>query len=75
MRIRHVGVPGRRVDLAARPRDDLPIPEVIDQRRVVGVEQARPAHPGERDYMQVVRFADSVPAESRGMIVHCFVSH
>ena len=36
MRIRHVRVPGRRIDLAARFRDDLPIPEVIDQCRVVG---------------------------------------
>ena len=75
MRVRHVGVPDGRVDLAARPRDDLPIPEVIDQCRVVGVEQTRPAHQGERKNMQVVRFADSIPAESRGMIVHRLVSH
>ena len=75
MRIRNACVPGRRVDLAARPRDDLPIPEVIDQCRVVGVEQARPARQGERKYMQVVRFADSLAAEFRDMIVHCFVSH
>ena len=54
MGIRHVGVPGGRIDLAARPRDDLPIPEVIDQRRVVGVEQARPAHQGEGEHMLVV---------------------
>ena len=75
MRIRHVGVPGGRVDLAARPRDDRPIPEVIDQRRVVGVEQARPTDQGQREHMLIVRLADSLPAESRGMIVHCFVSH
>ena len=75
MRISHGGVPGGRVDLAARPRDDRPIPEVIDQRRVVGVEQPRPAHQGEREHMHVVRLADSFPAESRGMIVHRFVGH
>ena len=75
MRIRHSGVPGGRVDLAARTRNDLPIPEVIDQRRVVGVEQPRPTHQGEREHMHVVRLADSFLTESRGMIVHCFVGH
>ena len=44
MGIRYFDVSGRRVDLAARTRDDLPIPEVIDECRVVGVEQPRPAH-------------------------------
>ena len=74
MRIRNACVPGRRVDLAARPRDDLPIPEVIDQCRVVGVEQACAARQGERKYMQVVRFAGSLAVEFRDMIVHRFVS-
>ena len=75
MRIRNACFLGRRVDFSARPRDDLPIPEVIDQCRVVGVEQARAARQGERKYMQVVRFADSLAAEFRDMIVHCFVRH
>ena len=75
MRISHCGVPGGRVDLAAWTGNDLPIPEVIDQRRVVGVEQPRPAHQGEREHMHVVRLADSFLTESRGMIVHRFVGH
>ena len=75
MRIRNACFLGRRVDFSARPRDDLPIPEVIDQCRVVVVEQARPARQGERKYMQVVRFAGSLAVEFRDMIVHCFVRH
>ena len=62
MRIRNACFLCRRVDFSARPRDDLPIPEVIDQCRVVGVKQARVARQGERKYMQVVRFADSLAA-------------
>ena len=75
MGIGYFGVPGRRVDLASWARDDLPIPEVIDECRVVGVEQPRPAHQSERKHMHVVRSADSLPAKSHGMIIHRFVRH
>ena len=75
MRIRHAGVPGRRVDLAARSRDDLRIPEVIHERRVVGVEQTCPTHKRECKHMRVVGLARSLPDKARGMIVHDFVSH
>jgi len=75
MCIRHVGVPGRRVDLAARSRDDLWIPEVIDECRVVGVEQTRPTHQRECKHMRVVGLAHPLPGEARGVIIHYFVSH
>ena len=75
MRIRHVGVPGRRVDLAARSRDDLWIPEVIDECGVVGVEQTRPTHQRECKHMRVVGLAHPLPGEARGVIIHYFVSH
>ena len=75
MCIRHVGVPRRREDLAARSRDDLSIPEVIYEGRVVGVEQTRPTHQRERKHMRVVGLAHSLPDEARGVIIHYFVGH
>ena len=75
MRIGHVGVPGRRVDLAARSGHDLPIPEIFDQRRVVGVQQTRPADEGERKHMYVIRIAAPLPAEAGGVIVNYLVRH
>ena len=75
MGIRHLGVPGRGVDLAARIRDDLSIPEVIDQCLVVGVEQPCTAYCSERKHMHVVRLADALPANSCGMAIHRFVRY
>ena len=75
MGIRQFGIPRRRVDLAAWVRDDLPIPEIINECRVVGVEQPRPTHQSERKHMYVVRSANSLPAKLHVMIVYCSVRY
>lgn len=75
MRGRNLAVPFRSVDFAARPRNDLPIPEVIDQRLVVGVEQASAADQRQRYHVLIVRGADVTPAERLRTTVDILVNH
>ena len=52
-----------RIDLPRRAGDDIPVPEVIHQQSVIGVEQAGAACDGEGNDVLVVGLADIPPPE------------
>ena len=76
MCVRNLTAPCRcSVDLTARPGNDVPILEVIDQSLVVGVEQARATDQSQRYHVLIVRGADVTPAERLSTVVDIFVNY
>ena len=63
------------VDFATRPSNDVLILEVIYQRLVVGVEQARAADQSQCDHVLIVRGADVTPAERLSTVVDTLVNY
>lgn len=71
----HLVVDSGRIDLAAGIRNDLPILEVCDQRRVIGVNQPRAADEGEGQNVFVVGPACAPLAEIVRTRIEIFVRH